>query len=470
MSELTTISTPAETFRDHVSTIDERGKRVWIFPKKPKGKYHNRRIWVSIILLTLLFTGPFMTLNGHPLLLLNIIERKFILFGMVFWPQDFFLVALIMLTTAVFIILFTISFGRIWCGWACPQTIFMEMVFRKIEYFIEGDASHQKKLAKEDWNTNKIFKKSLKHVIFFSISFLIANTFLAYIIGKDELFNIINSPVSEHLAGFISITAFTGVFYGVFAHFREQACIVVCPYGRLQGVLLDKNSVVIGYDYKRGEKRRKFKKNEVRTSGDCIDCNQCVDVCPTGIDIRNGTQLECINCTACMDACDFMMEKVNLKKGLIKYTSENAIANSTHFKITPKIMGYAAVLSVLFISLFTLLITRDDVDAVVLRKPGMMYLERKNGDVANMYELKVINKTFDDYNLTLQSLTPGITVEVLGPGLQLHSQDKTSGEFFLVMHPENIKKNSYTARIKISAGDKTSKIIETKFVAPVKNS
>ena len=470
MSELASIASPVESFRDSVSTIDKKGKRVWIFPRKPKGKYHTRRIFVSIILLGLLFSGPFLTLNGHPFLLLNIIERKFILFGSVFWPQDFFLVALIMITTAVSIILFTISFGRLWCGWACPQTIFMEMVFRKIEYWIEGDASHQKKLAKQEWNSEKLIKKSAKHAIFFFISFLIANTFLAYIIGKDELFKIISEPVSEHLAGFFSITVFTGIFYGVFAHFREQACIVVCPYGRLQGVLLDKNSVVIGYDYLRGEKRAKFKKNEQRIAGDCIDCNQCVDVCPTGIDIRNGTQLECINCTACMDACDFMMEKVNLKKGLIRYTSENDIAANKKFKTTPKILGYAAVLTILISAVIVLLTTRSEIDAVILRKPGMMYLERKNGDIANLYEIKIINKTFDNYNIKLESLNPDFNIEVLGPGLELKGHDKMQGEFFLVMTKNKIAKHSYPTKVKVTAGENIIEILETKFVAPVRKS
>jgi cytochrome c oxidase accessory protein FixG len=292
---------------------------------------------------------------------------------------------------------------------------------------------------------------------------------LAYIIGKEELFNIIKSPVADHVAGFLSITAFTGIFYGVFAHFREQACIVVCPYGRLQGVLLDKNSVVIGYDYKRGESRAKFNKNKNRTEGDCIDCNQFVDVCPTGIDIRNGTQLECINCTACIDACDFMMEKVNLKKGLIRLTSENAISSGSKFKITPKIIGYAALFIFLISTLAILISTRSDMDAVVLRKPGMMYQERKNGDIANMYELKVINKTFKNYDLKIESLNPDFIIEVLGPGLHLNSQDKTSGEFFLVIKNSKIVKNSYTTKIKISAGDHISKIVETKFIAPVKN-
>src|SRR5690606_12468123 len=218
-------------------------------------------------------------------------------------------------------------------------TTFMERVFRKIENWIEGNFKHQKKLNEGPWNAEKIRKKFLKHSIFFFISFLISNIFLAYFIGSEALIEIITAPPSEHVVGLVSILIFTGIFYWVFSWFREQVCIVVCPYGRLQGVMLDRNSIVVAYDYIRGEIRGKFKKNEDRTQankGDGIDCNQCVDVCPTGIDIRNGTQLECVNCTACIDACDHMMESVGLPRGLIRYDSEEGIVNKAAKKFTPR--------------------------------------------------------------------------------------------------------------------------------------
>ena len=333
-----------EDFRDHISTISEDGDRAWIYPKKPKGKHYNKRTIVSIVLLALLFGGPFMKIAGHPLMLFNVLQRKFIVFGVPFWPQDFFLFVLAMLTFFVFIILFTAIFGRVWCGWACPQTIFMELVFRKIEYAIEGDSTQQKVLNKAPWTTDKIKKKFFKHGIFFILAFLIANTFLAYIIGIDDLKLLVTEGPASHMGGFIALVVFTGAFYGVYARFREQACLVVCPYGRLQGVLLDRNSVVIAYDYVRGEPRGKMHKNEERKFGDCIDCHACVHVCPTGIDIRNGTQLECVNCTACIDACDDVMDKVGLNKGLIRYASENSIAQKEKFKITTRVIGYSACL------------------------------------------------------------------------------------------------------------------------------
>ncbi|WP_300666441.1 cytochrome c oxidase accessory protein CcoG, partial [Fluviicola sp.] len=302
-----------EDFRDHIATVNEQGKRVWVYPKKPSGRLTNRRKLVSYSLLIFLLAAPWIQVNGSQLLEFNILERKFSIFGATFWPQDFYIFAILLVIGIVFVILFTIIYGRIFCGWICPQTIFMEFVFRQVEYWIDGDWNHQKALDKAPWNAKKWGKRILKHGVFWLISFVIANVFLAYIIGSKELLRIQTEPLSQHIGGFSAIIVFTTLFYFVFSYLREQVCTTICPYGRLQGVLLDKNSMVVAYDHVRGEQRAKFKKNENRPEtgkGDCIDCHQCVHVCPTGIDIRNGTQLECVNCTACIDACDTMMDGV----------------------------------------------------------------------------------------------------------------------------------------------------------------
>jgi cytochrome c oxidase accessory protein FixG len=440
-----------ESFRDSIATINKDGNRNWIFPKKPKGPLYNKRTVVSIVLLTLLFGGPFMKVGGHPLMLFNILERKFIIFGIAFWPQDFHLFVLAMLTFIVFIILFTALFGRLWCGWACPQTIFMEMVFRKIEYLIEGDYMQQ---------------KALKASIFFVISFLIANTFLAYIIGIDELKAIIIDDPSKHSGGLIAILIFTAVFFGVYMKFREQACLIVCPYGRLQGVLLDKNSVVIGYDYKRGEPRGKVKENK---TGDCIDCHACVQVCPTGIDIRNGTQLECVNCTACIDACDSIMDKVNKPKGLIRYTSEDAIANGNKFKVTTRIIGYSIVLTILFGTLITLLSIRTDVEAIILRTPGMIYQKQSDHSYSNLYNINIVNKTFNNLPITLELAEPKGEIRWVGEGIKsLNPQDVKDGEFFVIIDQENIKVSKTKLKIILKSGGKVVDEETTNFIGPVK--
>ncbi|MFC5048084.1 cytochrome c oxidase accessory protein CcoG [Aquimarina hainanensis] len=388
-----------EKFRNSISTVTDDGKRAWVYPKKPNGRFYAYREWVSYFLLLFLFTAPFIKVKGNQLFLFNIMERRFNIFGAPFWPQDFHLFVISMIVGIVFIILFTVAFGRIFCGWICPQTIFMEMVFRKIEYWIEGDRGKQIRLDKQPWNAEKIKKRVLKWSVFFFISFLIANIFLAYFIGSDQLVHHISDGPLKHVKTLVSLLIFTGVFYFVFAWFREQVCIIACPYGRLQGVLLDNKSIIVAYDHKRGEQetgRSKFRKNEDRSAlgkGDCIDCFQCVQVCPTGIDIRNGTQLECINCTACIDACDHIMEKVKMPKGLIRYASEENIERKAKFSFTPRLIGYSVVLTILIGVLVGMLFLRNDVEANILRLPGQLYERKENNIISNVYTYKLVNKT-----------------------------------------------------------------------------
>jgi len=432
-----------ESFRDRLATVDEKGKRKWVFAQKPKGKFYNIRTLVSLGFFALFIAIPFIKLNGRPLFLFNIPESKFIIFGKIFWPQDFFIFGLTMVTFIIFIVLFTAAFGRLFCGWVCPQTIFMEMLFRKVEYLIEGDAAKQKLLKKSPWTAEKIRKKATKHTVFFILAFIIANFFLAYIIGIDELKKIISEPVSEHMVGFLSLLLFAGIFYGVYASFREQVCTVVCPYGRLQSVLLDRNSMIVAYDYKRGEPREKFKKNvaaEINT-GDCIDCFQCVKVCPTGIDIRNGTQMECVGCTACIDACDKMMTAVQRPKGLIRYASENGISEGKKLRFTGRMKFYTLLLIILSGILTLLLLSRKDIDGTILRTKGLTYQERGTDSLSNLFNIKVINKTIKDMPVTLRlegdALNEG-KIELVGASaIHLKQEDQATGSFFVV-YQENL--------------------------------
>ncbi|HEV7230632.1 MAG TPA: cytochrome c oxidase accessory protein CcoG, partial [Bacteroidia bacterium] len=332
----------ADSFRDHINTIDEKGKRVWIYPRQPSGRLYNLRKITGVSFLTILFVLPYIKVNGDPLFLLNISEGKFILFGAIFWPQDFFLFGLGMMIFVIFVALFTVVFGRVFCGWACPHTLFLEIIFRRVEYWIEGDAGSQRKLNEGPWTPEKIQKKAVKNSLFLLIAFLLTITFFEYFMGVDGVMALAKDPFSNHVTALIALTAVTFVIYGIYTRFREQMCLVVCPYGRLQGVLLDRDSIVVAYDYTRGEKRAHLKKNAVREAGDCVDCSLCVKVCPTGIDIRNGTQLECVNCTACIDACDEVMESVGFEKGLIRFASENGIARKEKLRITSRMIAYSA--------------------------------------------------------------------------------------------------------------------------------
>ncbi len=457
-----------QTYRNELATVTKEGKRKWIFPKKPFGRFYNARTFVSFILLAILIAAPFIKINNHPFILFNFLDRKFILFGIYFGPHDFHLFVLAMIAIIVFVVLFTAVFGRVFCGWACPQTIFMEMVFRKIEYWIEGDANDQRKLKAAPWTSNKIFKKTLKHVIFFTIAFFISNIFLAYLIGMDELIKIITDPPSKHIQGLLAITAFSGVFYFIFSSFREQACTIVCPYGRLQGVLLDRDSIVIAYDHVRGEPRGKIKKDVELNLGDCIDCHLCVDVCPTGIDIRNGIQLECVNCTACIDACDYVMDKVKRPRGLIKYASINSIEKKSKFRFTPRAIGYSVLLTVLVGLLSYLLFTRTDFSINILRTPGLLFQEQPNDMVSNLYDLDIVNKTFNEVpvNIKLENLDGEL--KVIGKDLVLEPQGIIDAKFLVLLPKSEINRMNVPLEIGVYSNDKLLKKIKTSFLAPVK--
>lgn len=461
-----------ESFRDRISTVNEEGKRTWVYPKKPSGKYYDYRKLVSYGLLVFLLVSPFIKVNGNQFMLFNIMERKFNVFGFPFWPQDFYLLVISMLIGVVFITLFTVAFGRVFCGWICPQTIFMEMVFRRIEYWIEGDRGKQIRLDKQKWDAEKIRKKGLKWFIFFLISFLIANVFLAYLIGSENLLLYIADGPLAHMKTFITLLAFTGIFYFIFTWFREQVCVIACPYGRLQSVLLDEKSIVVAYDYKRGEGengRARFRKGEDREAlgkGDCIDCFQCVQVCPTGIDIRNGTQLECVNCTACIDACDAMMAAVDLPLGLIRFASEENIAEGRKFKFTRRMKAYAAVLTILVGVLVSLLFIRSDLDATILRLPGQLFERKGEHVLSNVYTYKLINKTtkdIDSVHFKLLSHKGEIRL-VRDAVFEVEGQEYAEGTLFIEIDERALKSNKEKLEIGVYSGDKKISSTKTSFL------
>ena len=463
-----------EQFRDSIGTINEQGKRSWVYPKKPSGKFYTYRIWVSYFLLAFLLSAPFIKINGNQLLLFNVLERRFNIFGFPFWPQDFHLFVISMVIGVVFVTLFTVVFGRIFCGWICPQTVFMEMVFRRIEYWIEGDRGKQIRLDKQKWNGEKIRKRLLKWSIFFVISFIIANVFLAYLIGSDQLLSYITTSPLEHTSTLISLLIFTAVFYFVFAWFREQVCIIACPYGRLQGVLLDNQSVVVAYYYKRGQKeegRAKFKKNEDRAStgkGDCIDCKLCVHVCPTGIDIRNGTQLECVNCTACIDECDHMMEQVGLPTGLIRYASIDNIEKKSKFRFNARMKGYSAVLGILVTILIGMLFLRNDVEARILLLKGSSYERTENGRISNVYTYKVINKTTRAIeNVTYKLLSHEGEIRLVSlESFEIPEQGLAEGTLFIEIPPKELGDDKARLKIGVYSDDTLIETTTTNFLYP----
>ena len=464
---------PGDDFRDHIATADAEGRRQWVFPRKVNGKYYRWRTGFSWLLLLIMFTGPFITIRGNPLLLMNIPERKFVVLGQIFWPQDMIIFAFALLLFLTGIVIFTTAYGRLWCGWACPQTVMMEMVFRKIEYFIEGDAPEQRLLAKAPWHSGKILKKTAKHLIFFALSFLVGNVLLSYIIGWRELWQIINDTPARHLAGLTFMILFSLLFYGIFARFREQACTFICPYGRFQSALLDENSIVVAYDHRRGERRAPLKhekkplERRLAGLGDCVDCHQCVAVCPTGIDIRNGTQMECVHCTACMDACDQVMHRTGLPPGLIRYASLNGIERGEGLRLTHRLIGYSVVLLVLAAILGVMLFNRSDAEATLLRAPGSLFQQMPDGRYSNLYTIRVINKTSRELPLELRLEHPAGELTVMGrDALTVAPQKLTENSVLIELDAAAMKPGATPVTLGVWSDGKKLQTLKTAFIGP----
>lgn len=451
-----------DDYRNHLYNQTKDGKRLWIYPGRIIGQFYRLRTYFSYLLLTLLFGIPWIEYKGNPLFLFNVLERKFVFWGVPFFPQDFHLVALGLVAFLLFVSLFTVLFGRIWCGWACPQTIFMEMLFRKIEYWIDGDDKAQRKLAESPWNTDKILKRGTKHTLFVFVSFAIANTFLMYLISKKEWLKLVTESPWDHLIGLVTILIFTAVFYFVFARFREMVCMVVCPYGRLQGVLLDNNSIQVQYDQKRGEPRGKGE-----DKGACIDCHWCVRVCPTGIDIRNGSnQLECIGCTACIDACDRVMEKTHQPTGLIRYDSLNGVNAGHKLKFTLRIGAYSTVLACIIAGLVYMLVTRTTFETTLLRTPGMIFqVDEKTKEVSNLYQMNILNKSMDQLSFRIEAPEPFRIIWVGEPIKQVNPGKMAKGEFFLRIKPGKWKSGEKVP-VRIMETNGSEESIKTSFIQP----
>ena len=457
-----------ETFRNELASIARDGRRRWIYAQQPSGRFYRARTIVSWFLLAFLLLAPFVTFRGQPLVLLNVLERRFVFFGVVFWPQDFHLVVLIALCVLVTLALSTVAVGRVWCGWLCPQTIFMEMLFRKLEYWLDGSASQQLRRDRGPWNRERIVHAVRKHAIFFALSFGLANVFLAWIIGAGELWTIVTDPPREHLAGLVAITIFSLVFYGVFARFREQACVLACPYGRVMSSLIDPHTITVTYDSGRGEPRGRRRKGEPGAeAGDCVDCFRCVTVCPTGIDIRNGIQLECVNCTACIDACDDVMRRVGRPEGLIRLTSHEAIRTGRAHPLSGRVKAYAAIWILLVGAVGALLATRPDIDVLILRQPGTLYTTTADGDLANFYTVQAFNRTGRPVRFTIDVVEPrGASVMPVGAIDEVGPHALLEGRLLVRAPAAALAGVTTPVRFAVRVGDAAAGEIDSSFLGP----
>ncbi|HET7697599.1 MAG TPA: cytochrome c oxidase accessory protein CcoG [Vicinamibacterales bacterium] len=471
---LIALSEEHETFRNALASVARDGRRRWIYARQPSGRRYRLRTYVSWVLLAFLALAPFVTVFGQPLMQLDVLHRHFVLLGIVFRPQDFHLVVLIALTLLVTLLLSTVVVGRVWCGWLCPQTVFMEMLFRKIEYAIDGSAERQLRRHRGPWTRERVLRTAVKQAIFAALSFLIANIFLAWIIGAGELWRIVTDPPSQHLRGLTAILIFSAVFYAVFARFREQACVLACPYGRVMSALTDAQTVTVTYDSVRGEPRGRLTHEAAGQAvhGDCIDCHQCVTVCPTGIDIRDGIQLECVNCTACMDACDSVMARLHRPPNLIRWASHAAIlagpaAGARRRWLTARVAAYGAVWLVLAGTVTTLLATRRDLDVVILRQPGTLYTTAAGGDVTNFYQIQALNRTRRDAEFSIDVLRPaGARVTPLGRIGRVGAYELLEGRLLLRVPADRVSGATTPVTFAIRSGGSVVQTIDSSFLGP----
>lgn len=453
--------TIGQDFRDRPNNIDASGQRKWINAKQPKGQWYQRRNIVGYTLLIFLVVAPFLKINDRPFMLLDILNRKFLLFGQMVFVEDTYILALIMAVTVVAIVLFTVVFGRLWCGWACPQTLFLELIYRKIEFLFEGNG--RKRNNKIESKESLRIRLLLKHTVYIIISIFFTNVFLMWFIGPEQLYKIIAEPIHLHVAGFLAMIALSTFYYWIYAHFREQVCTLFCPYGRMQGVLLDNNSISVIYDYKRGEPRN----HKVTEGGDCIDCLQCIAVCPTGIDIRNGSQLECIHCAACIDECNLVMKKINKPNNLIRYDSYNGVERGKRSLLNVRSIAYTTVLVVLMALLAITVGKRSSIDVTIWRAQGTLYQQLDTETYSNIYQIMFLNKGSEPLELSVRLLdTPSGEISIAGEKIVLPPNGKLKEALIVKLKKHNLTGKETKINIGLFSGDQLKETITTNFLGP----
>jgi cytochrome c oxidase accessory protein FixG len=441
-------------------TLNNDGSRRWVRPKLYEGRFYKRRLWVGWGLIALFVLLPFARIGGKPVVLLDVPRREFVLFGTTFLPTDGVLLMLLMLSIFVSVFLISAILGRVWCGWACPQTVYMELVFRPIERLLEGSRGQQLKLDRDGPNRRRV----LKLFIYGLLSIVVGNVFLAYFVGTDRLATWVTRSPFEHPAPFVIVLVTSALVFFDFAYFREQMCTVICPYARLQSVLLDKASLIVGYDAKRGEPRG----NGRSKGGDCIDCKACVVACPTGIDIRNGLQLECIACTQCIDACDSVMDKVKKPRGLIRYAARSVFSTGEPGRLLrPRVLVYSAFLVVLVGAL--LLTGRErtgSAEVTILRGIGAPFVEQGE-QIQNQLRIKIRNRAAEPraFTLSLERAGESQLIAPENPVIVQPGEQVTAGAFVLST-PDVFERGVRDVQVVISDGSGFTKVLPYKLLGP----
>jgi cytochrome c oxidase accessory protein FixG len=457
---------------EHVlSTLEADGSRRWLKPKLSKGKLLERRRWFAYILIAIFTLVPFIKIGGKPFVLLDIVARRFTIFGFTFLPTDTVLLAIFLVGVLLSIVLFTALFGRVWCGWACPQTVYMEFLFRPVERFFDGTVGrggHKKKVP--PWRT------AAKYVAYFLLCVYLANTFLAYFIGVDRLSQWVTQSPLQHPVPFAVMAFVTFGMMVDFCFFREQMCLIACPYGRFQSVLLDQNSLIVAYDKNRGEQRGKVRKSSKKSPdvdsslpvvGDCIDCGNCVTTCPTGIDIRDGLQMECVNCTQCIDACNLVMDKIGRAPNLIRFSSQSRDRGMTGSLLRARTLIYPLLLGGIATAFFAVFLSTKSFDAIVIREPGNPHTTTEDGRVRNILKLKLTNRTDDVMSLEAAvDLPDSATIELRESVIELMPRETKTFHISLLAPKSAFVNGRADSEISVTNRAEVSRTLTLKMIGP----
>lgn len=458
-----------------LSTLNQNGSRRWITPRPSRGRFLTARRIVAYTLILIFALLPYLTINSKPVILLDIAARRFTLFGRTFLPTDAVLLSLFMIAVFVTVFFLTSLFGRVWCGWACPQTVYMEFLFRPIERLFQGTPGRRKNRLQSSG-----VGAALKFVVYLILSLFLAHTFLAYFVGVERLAQWVRQSPFEHPVPFFVMLATTALMLFDFGYFREQLCIVACPYGRFQSVMLDRNSLIVSYDHRRGEPRGKAPRQPDAISlrvlgsqpapaaqrGDCVDCRLCVATCPTGIDIRDGLQLECINCAQCIDACDAVMKRLGRPTGLIRYSSQAAMEGARPRILRPRVALYAVALSAIVSAIVYILATAAPADITVLRGLGRPFTEFSPTEIANPIRLKLLNRTDAPATYTLDAATDGVRIVCEEPQIRLDPGQSRTVPAMVVAPRAAFSRGAFEVQLRVSDGAGFTKTLPYRLLGP----
>ncbi len=459
-----------------LSTMTKDGKRKWLYPTLSKGQFYTRRLILGWALIALFVLLPVIQINGKPAVLIDFIHREFAIFGLLFYPTDTLLLLLLMISVVLSIVLITALLGRVWCGWGCPQTVYLEFVYRPIERWIEGKEHVRKKRNEGPWNWDKVWRKSLRFSIYLVISLLLANVFVSYFVGWHNLIAWMQRSPGENW-GFFTMMAFTtGMILFDFGYFREQMCLITCPYARLQSVLLDEDSMIVSYDPNRGDPRARRSKKKIEqemagdipAQGDCIDCFACVRTCPTGIDIRDGLQMECVTCTQCIDACDAIMDKIGKPKGLIRYTSEHELDGVKTRGIRPRTVIYSAIILGLVTALSIMLFTRGAYDINVGRSVGEPFTVLPDGRISNRLRFRVRNQKAQATSFNIVVVQPeGVQLNIIGATpVTLEPAEMKRTEAWVIIPEEAFEGDTTEGVFNLEFSDGTTEQVKFTLLGP----